>query len=396
MNILNLKTVTKCCGCGACLNSCPKGAISLNLQNGFFVASVNKQLCVECGACVKNCYRDLNFGYLKFPETIYTLKNKNKKILKKSSSGGVSYELMQKAIELGYFVYAFSYDKKTKECILKKAKTCEECSMFFGSKYFQSNLSDPKIFEEILSNNRNQKLAFFGTPCFIASMRRFLERNGFRDFLLVDLFCHGIPSGILWKKYAEKMEKKLGNYYDVEFRSKKFGWHYFTNAFDNGKHCYSSINDKFYELFFSGLFFNEPCYNCEVRGSFAYSDIRLGDAWGATYDMDSEGVSLVVANSDKGCDLIKDILDKFDVLPSIEMKEIKKFQSAFENRTNLKSMNTRIDYEKMSFDEIYNFYFSNLSTKKKHKIFLHRVFNKLPFLVKQSTKRKLHKKEMSK
>jgi len=43
----------KCTGCGACINSCPFGAIEM--KDG--VAVINDQ-CRGCGACLASCRRD--------------------------------------------------------------------------------------------------------------------------------------------------------------------------------------------------------------------------------------------------------------------------------------------------------------------------------------------------
>ena len=45
-----------CCGCAACMNICPKGAITMKTdQDGFVFPEINKDLCIECGLCNKVC-----------------------------------------------------------------------------------------------------------------------------------------------------------------------------------------------------------------------------------------------------------------------------------------------------------------------------------------------------
>ena len=41
----------KCTGCGACIEVCPTGAISLKDDK----ASINQELCTECGNCLNAC-----------------------------------------------------------------------------------------------------------------------------------------------------------------------------------------------------------------------------------------------------------------------------------------------------------------------------------------------------
>ena len=45
-----------CCGCGACMNICPKQCIEMLLNDeGFLEPHVNDQDCVQCGLCDQVC-----------------------------------------------------------------------------------------------------------------------------------------------------------------------------------------------------------------------------------------------------------------------------------------------------------------------------------------------------
>ncbi|MFC1971120.1 glycyl-radical enzyme activating protein [Chloroflexota bacterium] len=45
-----------CNTCGDCMKTCPKGAISINSEDG--TISIDRKVCDNCGKCVSDCYRD--------------------------------------------------------------------------------------------------------------------------------------------------------------------------------------------------------------------------------------------------------------------------------------------------------------------------------------------------
>ena len=45
-----------CCGCGACLNICPKQAITMKEDEcGFIYPVIDEEKCIRCGQCNKVC-----------------------------------------------------------------------------------------------------------------------------------------------------------------------------------------------------------------------------------------------------------------------------------------------------------------------------------------------------
>ena len=45
-----------CCGCGACMNACPKSAIKMcEDKHGFVYPVIDDDLCVGCGVCETRC-----------------------------------------------------------------------------------------------------------------------------------------------------------------------------------------------------------------------------------------------------------------------------------------------------------------------------------------------------
>lgn len=374
----------KCTGCGICEVVCPTDAIKIKeSQEGFYNPDLSDEKCVDCGICIKNCIKFEEIIENNSVEEVFSAKNKNCDVLSKSTSGGVSYQLMKKCIEEGYEVIGVAYDYASEKAINKISKETEELEQFYGSKYMESYTVD--ALREVIRNKSNQKYAIFSTPCQIYALKKYVSlKKQEEKFLFVDLFCHGCPSMNVWKKYLEMNKEKYNheNFDKIEFRSKVHGWHEQSFSFENQNKKYASnrFKNEFNDLFFNLDALNSACYNCEVRGTFEYTDIRLGDFWGTEYDDDKEGVSAVVVTSKKGKGIFDLIKDEFylkthvleDVLPGQSCG--KKHNLKIEKRKNV----LRMLQSEMTMQEIHKKYISSLPIKKKIKINITKVLRMLP------------------
>ena len=94
-----------CCGCGACMNVCPKNAIRMAEDEvGFVYPEIDQNLCVGCGACKKAC------GYQTQPlmqksEAVYAAASNNDNFLRKSASGGAFAVLAENVLKKDGVVY---------------------------------------------------------------------------------------------------------------------------------------------------------------------------------------------------------------------------------------------------------------------------------------------------
>lgn len=381
---LNLKD-QKCTGCSICSAICPTKAISIELTTeGFYEPMINDELCVECGLCKKSCYKfdgDIlqdDKDYLS-----YSAINKNNEELKTATSGGVSNELMKACINNNYKVVGVAYDYKKDIAVTRIASQIDELEQFKGSKYFQSYTID--AFKEILKDKSEQKYAVFGTPCQIYALRKYLENVKKREkFLLVDIFCHGCPSLNLWKKYLDgkKQDLNIKEFDKIDFRSKVYGWHEYAITFhnDNNEYYSKKLNDPFYEIFFDKNVFNEACYECKIRSTFRYTDIRIGDFWGYQYDNNRKGVSAVVIASEIGKELFKGITNRFylkeykisDIVAGQSYGKIHSYNKDIRNKT-LSDLSSNDNIEK-----VYIRYIKNYPLKKKLKKVAKNTIKRLP------------------
>lgn len=317
-NVCDDKGLRPCTGCGICASVCGKNAITIHLDKyGYYKPVINENKCVECNLCKKSCYKyDENLIQSDKHKECYAAVNKNAKQLMASSSGGISRVLMEECIAKGYKIMGCAYDTNKNIAVSIVASRIDELDKFYGSKYFQSLTTEG--FDTVLKDKTDQKYAIFGTPCQIYG---FSQTNKYKcnpdKYLLVDIFCHGCPSMMLWKSYLAytKDITSCETYDKVTFRSKTHAWHEFCFDFFFNSKQYSSkkSKDPFYDIFFGMDMMNDACYNCNSRSTMAYGDIRLGDYWGEKYDTDTKGVSAVVLKSSKGVDFFNAIKGKLNI-----------------------------------------------------------------------------------
>lgn len=314
---INRNSGSPCTGCGICSTVCPRSAIKVELNNmGFLEANADEKLCIDCGKCVKICSKYKNAGDISYTGLmsekgrVFMAFSRNVSARYKSSSGGIGYEISRKCIALGYSVCGACYDLNKNRVEHRLADTQEEILEFSGSKYLQS------FTEKALSDMKaGRKYVIFGTPCQTYSLRQKINQENIgQNVLLVDFFCHGVPSYLLWNRYLDYIKKryKTGGIKAVTFRDKKLGWHDYSMIIQGENKCYSGRmrKDLFYNFYLSNVCLNDACYRCSFRLDNVYSDIRLGDFWGPRYADDKKGVSLVTANTRKGLDFLESLKDE--------------------------------------------------------------------------------------
>lgn len=316
MNILSSNSSHYCTSCQLCGAVCPSNAISIKLDNeGFYRPEVDNNLCVDCSLCVNTCYKyDRHVSItnnLDLKKTqLFSVYAKDCDLLSNTTSGGVADILAKELINQGYHVAGVVYDFTTNRAIHKIAVTVDETEGFRGSKYIQPYSFD--ALTTLLSNIKEQKYAFFGLPCHIYALSKYLQQHKLRDqCVLIDLFCHGCPSIHVWDKTVEMIKRKLNvdQFDKVNFRSKVYGWGRFAVEVNANAKSYRSspLHNEFYNMFFCNQLLNNSCIDCLLRSTLAYTDIRLGDFWGEKYKNNKKGVSGVSLVTPVGKLLFDDI-----------------------------------------------------------------------------------------
>lgn len=322
MNISDKTASRLCTSCQMCAAVCSKGAISISLdKDGFYRPNVDDNLCVNCGICKRVCYKfDEHiemYDTSKLADTkLYGATAKDMDVVNNTTSGGVADIMARQLMKEGYKCVGVVYNGDNDTAVDKVATTEEKLMGFRGSKYIQSFTLN--AFKEVVNNCKNEKYAIFGTPCHIYALDKYLHLHKVREqHMLIDLYCHGCPSLNIWKKYVKDVKSEIGeekiDY--ANFRSKVKGWgSFYVVVVVDGKPVFYSNrrHNEFFDLFFSDQVLNEACNDCSLRGTLAYTDIRLGDFWGKQYVMNNNGVSAVSLVTDRARQLFEKIKDKIN------------------------------------------------------------------------------------
>lgn len=336
MNIKDNTALHNCTSCQMCIAVCSQNAINIRLNDdGFYRPYIDYDKCTNCGLCTKICYRydenvKITTEYQEEKLNIISAQNKSDELLQKVTSGGVADALAKELIKQGFVCIGVTYNDNKHRAEHVIVSTTEKTDAFRGSKYIQSYSVD--AFKYLVKNVRNTKFAIFGLPCHIYAVDRFLRLRNLRDrCVLVDLFCHGCPSMLVWNKYERDIKAMVNNksFDNVQFRSKAHGWGAFHVAVNvEGKPAFVStpMKDEFYTLFFSDLILNDECSDCQLRSTLEYTDIRLGDYWGKRFGGDKKGVSAVALVTERGRTIFNAVKNEFYTTPG-SMKEIKIKQS---------------------------------------------------------------------
>ena len=388
MNNIQGQTEKYCTGCGACVYICPVDAIKYGInKNGFYEAYVDHDKCINCGKCQKVCIKfKKNQGKNIKNGELIAARTKNEYILKTTTSGGIAYEIAKYGIENGYKIFGTIYDYEQNIAKAVIVDNMEELDKTKGSKYIQSKTDTAiKQLVEDCKANKTAKYIVFGTPCQIAGISNLLKLEKIENEILkIDLFCHGVPSYVIWKKYLRNVKEKynLAKLQECNFRSKYYGWHQFCIQLTDEKAKTIYLNgetSEFYKLFFNNILLNKSCYNCKTRKDESYADIRLGDYWGKKYYNNQEGISAVLINTEKGKEIIKNISKDIKVIGNGNLNEFLKNQSVgkyLNENINIKLLR-KAEFRDENLKEIIKKYKKEITYKQKIKIDLKSLMGKI-------------------
>ncbi|WP_321995060.1 Coenzyme F420 hydrogenase/dehydrogenase, beta subunit C-terminal domain [Clostridium butyricum] len=326
----NISKISKsqCCGCGICSITCPKYAITMTQdKEGFLYPTVCLDKCISCKKCLKVCVA-YSQDKRQMPFTGYAAINENKIQLSKSASGGVFSAIATHFIQQGGIVCGAVCLFENSIPVIKHIiiNDNSELQLLQGSKYVQSDIRNVLTPIRDALNNK-KKVLFSGTPCQVAGVRSFLNKE-YENFYSIDLICHGVPNAQLFSMYSLNLKKKYGgNIVSFKFRDKEYGW---------GKYGSFEVEDKgkikkipmpcekssYYSFLMSSNLQRKSCFSCLYASNQRIGDITIGDYWGIEYTHPEIiekhdiklGVSCILVNTKKGQQLVSNYGDDLIII----------------------------------------------------------------------------------
>lgn len=331
---------SKCTGCTACYSICPKQCIEMKADEEGFLYPIASDFCIHCNKCEHVCPIQ-NAEHLTpvntFEKRAYAAVSKEYHVWKRSASGGAFSEICRAWSDKETLIVGASFDglKVHHICVYGYAQIAPLCK----SKYVASSLDN--TFVSIKKHINNGKKAIFcGTPCQVAGLRSFLNKD-YENILLIDLICHGVGSPSVFNSslnaIGNQFEKSVLSY---EFRSKRYCYEtdYLNRVFFEDETTIYLSNDQYMQLFLSQKCLRPSCgRNCLYRNENRQGDITIADFKGLKEVFPSllgtkKNYSSIIINTKKGNEILNILNYNMRILPC-SLDNIRKYNPLFSHQT---------------------------------------------------------------
>lgn len=320
-----LPDASRCCGCGACVNSCPGQAITMTPDaEGFLQPKIDADACIGCGLCEKKCpVLHPKYDNTAKPDCFALAAEDD--IREVSSSGGVFTVLSEDILRQGGTVFGAAWQSDW--TVSHQSATSEETlAPLRSSKYLQSDTGMTyRQAKDVLEQGK--PVLYSGCPCQIAGLYSFLQKD-YPLLYTAEIICHGVPSPKAFRKYLQDnfSDKPIQK---INFRDKSvFKWSTTSNIYFDNAEAYhrSERDDAFYKAFLPCMILRKSCASCPFSTLPRQADITMGDFWGCEKFHpginDHKGISAVLINSAKGRTLFNRVRSAFPVCIPTEVDAI--------------------------------------------------------------------------
>lgn len=308
-----------CCACGACAAICPKEAILMERNvAGFLKASIDSKKCVECGLCVKVCPSVVDSSETLHKDAYASVCGHaaDEDVWKDGQSGGIGTAILLKMLSAG--VIDGAVVTKLVEGIPQSIYT-EDASVIksaSGSVYAQSS-----VVKTVLKNQK-KRIAVVCLGCQARALRKAVENTPglFERIFIIGLICGGNMSLMMKEDLLNQMKAKEGIF---RYRDKKHtGWP--GNPSCETEDGIKTV-DRVERMRLKPLYEPYRCIVCPDKMN-VYSDILIGDPWGIKEDETIKGMTVAMAYSQKGKELLRLCAESI-VVHNIDEERVRKGQN---------------------------------------------------------------------
>ena len=302
-----------CTGCGICIGTCNKGAISITVKDGHFLPEVNNGKCVECGLCIKSC-PGVGCEISKLSTKFLTDATKDDKIVGRYEQCFVGhstdYDLRYHSASGGMVTQLLVWLLET-ERIDGAVVTKFDCSKPFMTNTFIATS------KEELVDAKSSKYA----PVSFHEVAGLIKKANGTRYVIVGLPCHvqGLRKQMEWDKVLEKKVVALFGLYcscgrtfyltEHVFRERKIDRSRLTYFAYRDEGCLGSMvakqGDEVYTEDFQkyyhplrSFFIPKRCLFC-VDHYAQLADISFGDIHIKPYSNDKVGINSIVVRNQK-------------------------------------------------------------------------------------------------
>ena len=356
--MINILKNEDCCGCNACGDVCPSGAIRfLPDEEGFLYPHVDAGRCIHCGLCEKVCLQLHAKAMLaavsdKTPQC-WAAVAKDLADRFDSTSGGMFTTLAEKVLsEGGYVGGAVWGDDFSIHQIV--SDNLDDLPRLRSSKYAQSDARGFfKSVKEAVATGR--KVFVCGTPCQMMALKLFLGDK--ENLILADFICRGANSPLAMRRYVELFEAKTGKkVVAVKQKSKELGWRKLTTkfTFEDGSVEYNPFSESpFMQAYLSVNVSARPsCYECKCKGASRVTDLTLADCWGVVNKLDEWkfdkdlGTSSVLCHTPKGMALFEAVAGSVERQP-VAIEDVEAGSSTICQSLPKEKIDRKVFYDKL-------------------------------------------------
>ena len=302
---------SKCTGCAACRDICPKNCISMHADAlDAMYPMIDESVCVGCGLCEKICPAKAELTF-KAPDRVLVGWSNDRHVRLRSASGGVAYELYRTWIRNSGVAVGVTFDMEA-GCRYVLIESEEDIKATQNSKYTFSDTAG--IYKTVREKLRaDVPVLFIGLPCQVAGLHAFLDKE-YDNLTMVDIICHGVPPQEYLRQHISDIETRKHRKAEyVSFRDPEFSTHTYMFTLRDSA-CQDFYRkpvlawDNYQLGYHKALIYRENCYSCRYARKERVGDLTIGDFSGlgrcAPFTYEKLSTSCILQNTEKGARLL--------------------------------------------------------------------------------------------